>query len=51
MRDRDSRHGAVCDAATAQVMVTADEDSVKGRENNSSAHQALPTERCRYITK
>src|SRR5262249_33100028 len=29
MRDRDSRHRAVRDAATAQVTVTADQDSVR----------------------
>ncbi len=42
MRDRDSRHEAVRDAATAQVTVTADQDSVRGGENNNSDHHALP---------
>jgi hypothetical protein len=41
-RDRDYPHQAVRHAATAQVTVTADQDSVRTANVNSSAHLALP---------
>jgi len=40
-RNRDSRHLAVRDTATARAAVTADQDAA-GRRKYSSAHQALP---------
>jgi hypothetical protein len=54
MRDRDSRHRAVRDAATAQVMVTANQGS--GRVAKVTAVlikrcRTVLTERCRYITR
>jgi hypothetical protein len=54
MRDRDSRHRAVRDAATASVTMTADQGS--GRAANITAAiikrcRTVPAERWRYIIK
>ena len=54
MRDRDSRHGAVRDAATAQVTATADQDSVRAAKITAELIKrcrTVLTERRRYITK
>jgi hypothetical protein len=54
MRDRDSRHRAVRDAATAQVTVTADHDAVRAAKVTAvliKRCRTVLTERCRYITK
>ncbi len=53
-RNRDSRHRAVVDAATAHVTVTADLDSVRAANVIAALIKrcrAVLTERCRYITK
>jgi hypothetical protein len=53
-RDRDSRHRAVRDAATAQVAVTAGQDSVKAAKVTAVLIKRCRTvlmERCRCITK
>jgi len=50
MRDRDSRHRAVRDAATAQVAVTADQDSVRTANVATvliKRCRTVLTERCR----
>jgi len=50
----DSRHGAVVDAATAHVPVTADLDSVRAANVTTALInrcRTVLTERCRYITK
>ena len=44
MRDRDSHHWAFRDAATAQVVVTADQDSVR-----MAKVAAVPIKRCRTV--
>ncbi len=54
MRDRDSRHGAVRDAATAQVTVTADQDSGRAAKIIAVLIEycgTVLTERRRYLTK
>jgi hypothetical protein len=54
MRDRDSRHRAAGDAATAQVTVTADQDSVRAVNVTAALIKrcrTVLTERYRYITK
>jgi hypothetical protein len=54
MCDRDSRHQAARDAATAQVAVTADQDSVKAAKVTAVLIKRCRTVlavRCRYITK
>jgi hypothetical protein len=54
MRDRDSRQRAVRDAATAQVTVTANQDSVRVAKVTAlliKRCRTVLTERCRYITK
>jgi hypothetical protein len=54
MRNRDSRHRAVVDAATAHVTVTADLDSVRAANVIAALIKrcrTVLTERCRYITK
>jgi len=54
MRDRDSRHRPVSDAAPKQVTVTADQDSVRPAKVTAALIKRCPTaltERCRYITK
>jgi hypothetical protein len=46
--------GAVRDAATAQVTVTADQDSVRAAKATAvliKRCRTVLTERCRYITK
>jgi hypothetical protein len=46
--------GAVRDAATAQVTVTADQDSVRAAKATAvliKRFRTVLTERCRYITK
>jgi len=53
-RNRDSRHRAVVDAATAHVTVTADLDSVRAANVIAALIKrcrTVLTERCRYITK
>jgi hypothetical protein len=53
-RDRDSHYSAVRDAATAQVAVTADHDSVTAATVTAvliKRCRTVLTERCRYITK
>ncbi len=54
MRDRDSRHRALRDAATAQVAVTAHQDSIGAAKITAVLNKrcrTVLTERCRYITK
>jgi hypothetical protein len=54
MRDGDSRHRAARDAATAQVAVTADQDSVRAAKVAAvliKRCRTVLTERCRYITQ
>lgn len=54
MRDRDSHHWAFRDAATAQVMVTADQDSVRVAKVAAvpiKRCRTVFTEHCRYITQ
>ena len=53
MRDRDSHHWAFRDAATAQVVVTADQDSVRMAKVAAvpiKCCRTVFTEHCRYIT-
>jgi len=53
MRDRDSHHWAFRDAATAQVVVTADQDSVRMAKVAAvpiKRCRTVFTEHCRYIT-
>jgi hypothetical protein len=53
-RDRGGRHRAVRDAATAQVTVTADQDSARAVKVAAvliKRRRTVLTERCRYITR
>lgn len=54
IRDRDSRHRTLRDAATAQVAATADQDSVRAAKVTAvliKHCRTVLTERCRYITE
>jgi len=54
MRDRDSRHRVVRDAATARFAVIADQNSVRAAKVTAvliKCSRTVLTERCRYITK
>jgi hypothetical protein len=54
MRDRDSRHRVVRDAATASVTMTADQDSVRAVNLTAAIIKRCRTvlaERWRYIIK